>query len=110
MTDRSFRYARASLAQQIGKETREVWHKTDFEQAKKNPESLSMPLPQWLFGHDPQKYAYDEFEVAAEAVENGTEYIPKNVPPKGQNHRVQDFKVETASPWLRGENQQRARL
>ncbi|EXJ68175.1 uncharacterized protein A1O5_08790 [Cladophialophora psammophila CBS 110553] len=104
------RYARASLAQQIGKETREIWHKTDWELAKKNPQSLSMPLPSWLFGHDPQRYAYEEFDAAASSVQNGTAYVPKNIPPQGQNHRVFDFKVEDASPWVKGEVQPRARL
>ncbi|KAI1608312.1 hypothetical protein EDD36DRAFT_469720 [Exophiala viscosa] len=109
-TCEKLRYARASLAQQIGKETREIWHKTDFEAIKKNPQSLSMPLPAWLFGHDPQGYAYEEFEAAASSIENGTDYIPKNVPPPGQDHRVYDFKAEDASPFLRGETELRARL
>ncbi|OQV09305.1 hypothetical protein CLAIMM_13439 [Cladophialophora immunda] len=104
------RYARASLAQQIGKETREIWHKTDWELAKKDPQSLSMPLPKWLFGHDPQQYAYDEFDAAASSIVDGTEYVPKNIPPPGQNHRVFDFEVKDASPWIRGGIQPRARL
>lgn len=69
-----------------------------------------MPLPKWLFGHDPQAYAYEEFEAAASSIENGTEYAPKNVPPPGQDHRVYDFKAEDASPWVRGEIEPRARL
>lgn len=69
-----------------------------------------MPLPNWLFGHDSQEYAYREFESAASSVENGTEYVPTNIPPPGENHRVYDFKVEDASPWVRGEVRPRAQL
>ena len=98
------------MAQQIGKETREVWHKTDWELAKKDPQSLSMPLPQWLFGHDPQKYAYEEFELAASSIENGTVYTPTNIPPPGVSHRVNDFNPEDANPILRGDVPVRARL
>lgn len=104
------RYARATLAQKIGIETREAWHKTDWELAAKDPKSVSMPLPNWLFGHDPQKYAYAEFDKAAEAVQTGGVYTPTNLPPVGIAHRVNDFKAEDASPWLRGDVAPRARL
>ena len=39
-----------------------------------------MPIPSWLFAHSPQKYAYDEFGVAVEAIETGSEYVPTKVP------------------------------
>ncbi|KAF2461171.1 hypothetical protein BDY21DRAFT_140326 [Lineolata rhizophorae] len=109
-TCEKLRYARATLAQKIGFETRDVWHKTDWELAAKNPQSVSMPLPNWLFGHDPQKYAYDDFDAAAQAIKNGTTYVPTNLPPPGERHRVNDFKPQDASPWLRGEIVPRARL
>lgn len=86
------RYARATLAQQIGVETRDAWHKTDWEAVKKNPKILEMPRPEWLFGHDPQEYAYEEFDTAATAVVTGSkDYVPRNVPPPGQDHRTGDF-------------------
>jgi hypothetical protein len=50
-----------------------------------------MPRPDWIFGHDPQEYAYEEFETAAHAVETGCEYTPRNIPPPGVNHRTDDF-------------------
>ncbi|KIV87928.1 hypothetical protein PV11_03443 [Exophiala sideris] len=104
------RYSRASSAQDFGNKRREFWHKTDFEAPKKNSQSLSMPLPAWLFGHDAQGYAYEGIAAAASSIENGTEYILDNEPPPGQEHRVYDFKAEDASPWVRGETAPRARL
>ncbi len=69
-----------------------------------------MPLPKWLFGHDPQKYAYDEFDIAANAITTGKAYVPTNLPPLGEEHRVSDFDPNEASPWLKGEVPTRAKL
>ena len=76
----------------MGVETREMWHKTDWDAVTSQPETVSMPNPAWLFAHDPQRYAYDEFDVAAHAVRTGSVYVPTNVPPPEVNHRVSDFK------------------
>ena len=78
----------------MGIETREMWHKTDWELVKDQPETVSMPNPAWLFAHSPQKYAYDEFDIAVHAVETGTSYVPTNVPPPEVNHRISDFQDE----------------
>ena len=69
-----------------------------------------MPLPAWLFGHDPQSYAYEEYEAAASSIEHGTVYVPTNVPPPGVSHRVSDLDPDKASPWLKGQQPPRARL
>jgi len=80
----------------MGIETREAWHKTDWSLVKSQPDLVSMPNPGWLFAHSPQQYAYDEFDIAAHAVETGTEYLATNVPPPEVNHRISDFKDEEA--------------
>ncbi|ROV97852.1 hypothetical protein VSDG_04893 [Cytospora chrysosperma] len=93
-TVEKMRYERASIGQEMGIETREHWLKTNWEQVKKNPEILAQPRPDWLFSHDPQGYAYEEFEVAAHAVLTGCPYQARNVPGKGTNHRGTDFEGE----------------
>jgi len=75
----------------LGVETRDAWHLTDWEEFKRNPKSLELPRPDWIFGHDPQAYAYEEFETAAYAVKTGCQYTPRNVPPPGVGHRTDDF-------------------
>ncbi|KAK5280990.1 hypothetical protein LTR40_005571 [Exophiala xenobiotica] len=107
-TSEKIRYARATLAQRIGIETRDAWHKTDWDAVKKNPKLLEMPRPDWLFGHDPQEYAYEEFETAAHAVETGCEYIPRNIPRPGQTHRTGDFSGKKLKAWKK--SMLRARL
>ena len=97
------RHARSSLAQKMGLETREAWHRTDWELLKSQPETVSMPTPGWLFAHSPQNYAYDEFDLAAWAVEHGAHYEPTNVPPPEVNHRLNDFKTEEQTKLFKGE-------
>jgi hypothetical protein len=75
----------------MGVETRDLWHKTDWSQFKKNKEYIELPQPDWVFSHDPLKYAYEEFDTAAKAVLTGSPYQPRNVPPPGVNHRTNDF-------------------
>jgi hypothetical protein len=78
-------------------ETRDAWHLTDWEEFKRNPKSLELPRPEWIFGHKPQAYAYEEFEKAAHSVETGCEYTPRNIPPAGVNHRTDDFDAREKS-------------
>lgn len=78
----------------MGIETRDLWVKTDWEAVKKNPELLAQPRPNWLFNHDPQAYAYEEFETAANSVLTGCPYKPRNIPEEGSNHRATDFEEE----------------
>ncbi|KAI1623341.1 hypothetical protein EDD37DRAFT_634426 [Exophiala viscosa] len=94
------RYARATLAQKIGIETRDAWHNFDVEEFKKDKRSIEMPRPDWLFGHDPQEYAYEEFETAANAVLTGGPYTPRNVPPPGESHRTGDFTGKKIKAWV----------
>lgn len=85
------RYDRVGLTQKAGVETRDIWHKTDWEEFKRNSSYIELPQPDWIFGHDPQEYAYEEFATAAHAVETGGPYRPRNIPPPGQSHRNNDF-------------------
>ncbi|KAH7155948.1 FAD binding domain-containing protein [Dactylonectria macrodidyma] len=87
----ALRYDRASLMQRIGIETRDAWHKTDWEAVAKDARILEMPRPKWIFGHDCQQYAYDEYDKAVEALNSGVAYKACNVPSEGENHRQLDF-------------------
>lgn len=94
----------------MGVETREMWHKTDWERVKSQPETVSMPNPAWLFAHSPQQYAYDEFDLAAHAIETGSAYVPTNVPPPEINHRISDFKDEQAKELYSGTTTLQAKI
>ena len=47
----------------------------------KNPESLLGKWGRWIWTHDPEKYAYDNFEKAKEHLIGGTPFVNTNIPP-----------------------------
>ncbi|KAF2182993.1 FAD/NAD(P)-binding domain-containing protein [Zopfia rhizophila CBS 207.26] len=59
------RYERVKNVQKTGETTRDMWHKTDWEKVKKNPESIGFPREDWIFGFDAEKHAE---EVGDEAI------------------------------------------
>ena len=86
-----YRYDRVGLTQRMGVETRDIWHRTDWAHFKEDNSYLQLPQPDWIFGHDPQKYAYEEFAAAAHAVETGCPYQQRNVPMGNTKTRGNDF-------------------
>ena len=78
--------------QRIGIETRDMWHKTDWEAVGKDASLVEMPRPKWIFGHDCQTYAYEEFEKVVRILEGEGTYEPHNIPMNGSNHREMDFR------------------
>lgn len=77
---------------------------------KRDKKLLEMPRPDWLFGHDSQEYAYEEFDAAAQAVETESEYIPRNIPPPGQSHRIGDFTGKKMKAWVKAQARPLAKL
>lgn len=61
------RYDRVKKVQKTGESTRDMWHKADWAEVKKNPESIQFPREGWIFEFDAEKYAED----------NGDEVIAK---------------------------------
>ncbi|KAL2837824.1 FAD/NAD(P)-binding domain-containing protein [Aspergillus pseudodeflectus] len=91
------RYQRACKIQQMGIETRDSWHKADWDQLEQNAAIIEMPRPHWIFGHDCQEYAYAEFEKAMHSVRTGVEYQPSNIAPEGEDHQKVDFQAHVAA-------------
>ncbi|EPQ61262.1 FAD/NAD P-binding domain-containing protein [Gloeophyllum trabeum ATCC 11539] len=59
------RYQRVRMAQVLGETNRDMWHKAKPD-AK--GESVSLPRPEWLLGHDAEKHAYEAYEGAAKDI------------------------------------------
>ena len=70
----------------MGWELRQVWHQTDWELVKANPQVLKMPQPAWLFGADSEKYASDNYDAVVSHIEKGTPFVNTNVP-EGYEHQ-----------------------
>lgn len=62
----ALRYERVQSAQKTGEQTRDIWHKADFEEAKKNPESMRLRREAWLLNFDAEKYAEDNYDATVE--------------------------------------------
>lgn len=56
------RYERVRDVQKTGETTRDMWHKVDWEDVKKNPESIQFPRQEWILTHDTEKHAEEGFD------------------------------------------------
>jgi hypothetical protein len=64
----ALRYQRVKSAQKTGEQTRDIWHKADFEAAKKDPRSLRLRREAWLLNYDAEKYADDNYDVTVQVL------------------------------------------
>lgn len=64
------RYDRVKKVQKTGETTRDKWHKTDWDEVKKNPESIEFPREDWILGFDAEQHAEEVFdEVLAQVIQ-----------------------------------------
>ncbi|KAI1383743.1 FAD/NAD(P)-binding domain-containing protein [Hypoxylon trugodes] len=56
------RYERVRATQKTGESTRDMWHKTDWEKVKKNPEIIQFPRQDWIFDFDAEKNAEETYD------------------------------------------------
>lgn len=66
------RYERVKRAQKTGETTRDTWHKADFEQVRKNPESMRLKREPWLISHDAEVDAEERYDEVVEELRNST--------------------------------------
>jgi len=57
----ALRYERVRAAQKTGEQTRDTWHKADWDAVKKNPESMKLKREAWLLDFDAEKYAEENY-------------------------------------------------
>ena len=82
-----FSFVRTSCAQKLGFSNAELLQDTDWGKVKLDPRRAQPKLPSWVFKHDPEDYAYENYEKGVKAVNAGAKYItdvdelPPNYPP-----------------------------
>jgi hypothetical protein len=59
---------------------------TDWDKVKLDPRRAAPKHPKWIFNHDPEKYAYENYETAVDSIKRGIPFdeedrIPPNYPP-----------------------------
>ncbi|TKA76108.1 hypothetical protein B0A49_03509 [Cryomyces minteri] len=81
-----FRFTRNSCAQKLGFSNAELLQDTDWEKVKLDPRRAAPRLPKWVWSHDPELYAYENYEKVVESIKQGIPFeedtsIPPNYPP-----------------------------
>ena len=75
------RFDRVSCAQRLGWENDERFHRADFSKGPTDLTKVQARVPKWIFTHDPEQYAVDNYAKAAASVEDGTDFHNTNMPP-----------------------------
>jgi hypothetical protein len=57
----ALRYERVRAAQKTGERTRNTWHKANWDEVRKNPESMKLKRESWLLGFDAELYAEEHY-------------------------------------------------
>ncbi|CAJ2506738.1 Uu.00g079240.m01.CDS01 [Anthostomella pinea] len=81
-----FRFIRCSCAQKLGFSNAELLQDTDWSKVKFDPKRAQPKLPSWVWGHDPESYAYANYHKMAETIKQGVPFdqvdsVPPNYPP-----------------------------
>ncbi|KAL1617751.1 hypothetical protein SLS56_010851 [Neofusicoccum ribis] len=70
------RYDRVKKVQKTGETTRDMWHKTDWEKVKTDPESIQLPREDWIFEFDAENHAEEVFDEVAKQLGGSGEARP----------------------------------
>ncbi|KAF2084313.1 monooxygenase [Saccharata proteae CBS 121410] len=81
-----FRFVRTACAQKLGFSNAELLQDTDWDKVKLDPRRAAPKLPSWVWSHDPEAYAHENYESAVQSSKKGIRFedeasIPPNYPP-----------------------------
>ncbi|KAF4629712.1 hypothetical protein G7Y89_g8434 [Cudoniella acicularis] len=81
-----FRFIRTACAQKLGFSNAELLQETDWDKVKLDPKKSVPKMPKWIFSHDPETYAEENYAKALESMKKGIRFdedesIPQNYPP-----------------------------
>jgi len=80
------RFVRNACAQKLGFSNAELLQQTDWEKVKIDPRKSSPKLPKWVWQHDCESYAHENYRKVVECMKKGVPLeedtsIPPNYPP-----------------------------
>jgi hypothetical protein len=64
-------FIRNSCAQKLGFSNAELLQDTDWDKVKLDPRRAAPKLPKWVWSHDPEAYAYENYALSAESLKKG---------------------------------------
>jgi hypothetical protein len=67
----SHSFIRNSCAQKLGFSNAELLQDTDWDKVKLDPRRAAPKLPKWVWSHDPEAYAYENYTKSAESMKKG---------------------------------------
>ena len=99
----SNRFTRTACAQKLGFANAELLQKTDWAQVKIDPRKSSPRLPKWIWAHDAESYAHENYGKCAETIGKGMrleddERIPPNYP---RGYRFEPWSIDDIMADLR---------
>jgi 2-polyprenyl-6-methoxyphenol hydroxylase-like FAD-dependent oxidoreductase len=87
---------RVSCAQLLGFYNAQLYHKDDAAKASGDSKKVAAKVPKWVWQFDPEKYADEQYDQAAESLKEDREkFVNTNIPPG-----------HTPQPWTMEEIQQ----
>ncbi|KAI1328257.1 putative monooxygenase [Xylariaceae sp. FL0255] len=76
------RHQRVSCTQKMAFVNSQVLNATtDWDAVRADPQSVRLRYPRWLFGHDPEAYAYEKYGQAFAHLLGGAAFHNTNIPP-----------------------------
>lgn len=85
------RYERVSCAQKMSFVNSQLKTETNWDAIWKNPATVRTRFPRWIFGHDPEAYAYEKYGQAFAHLVAGAEFTNTNFPP---GHKFMPWTIE----------------
>jgi hypothetical protein len=71
------RFTRTACAQKLGFANADLLQETNWEKVKLNPRKAAPMLPKWVWSHDPEVYAEENFDKVLGGDKNLEENYPK---------------------------------
>ncbi|KIV96099.1 hypothetical protein PV10_00003 [Exophiala mesophila] len=75
------RAERVSCCQLVGFRNQANRHNTNWDLVLKNPQAIKESYDRWLWAHDPEQYAYENYGLAVQHLITGAPFKNTNVPP-----------------------------
>ena len=81
ITESTHRYDRAFCCQKLGFTNQEGYHGVEKAAVAANPNALKPRHRSWIWKHDPEQYAIENYEKVDRCLEKGEEWMNTKIPP-----------------------------
>ena len=75
----------------MGFVNQETYQHTDWDAVAKNPNAIKASYGSWIWAHDAEKYAYENYGKAFRSILSGEPFENTNIPP---GHVLEPWKID----------------